>query len=340
MRKATAFVLSVLMLGCTINVFAGIDRESFVDEESYGDFAESGTEIEKNSDVSMEAIVSQNDMVLSDNALSINETVCTDDEELRNSMVVDETENWENNVGESISVNEEIINEADRNAIDEVSQNKIVSENIISENEMQVETEESEKEIVSENVVEVIPEEKSVSKVKIPTNTHVYLDPENLAGRGGIFSDSYEVINYGSTDVAVKIRNINISYGENAEVHGLSSDTVNEKSLTGKKINLNMVWSNKDDTQEKALHITDGEIDEYVIYLKASEYGKNGRLEETCDASRGEFYFTGTLSADERVEWTGDELSICFDYEIVNMESADSETDEVVENILAVEEGN
>ena len=119
--------------------------------------------------------------------------------EVYNDIIPDETEN---SLGQSISVNEEITDRSEWNESESVSQNDTVSENILqTEKELipEAATEESEPQTISENETEIISEKKIISKVKIPTNTHVYLDPENLAGKGGIFSDSYEVINYGNS---------------------------------------------------------------------------------------------------------------------------------------------
>lgn len=335
MYKATAFVLSVLILGCSINASASVDKGN---QATGSDYAESGMLEEKSSTVSMDSIVPQNDTVLSENALSANEVFCIDSKEVYNDIIPDETEN---SLGQSISVNEEITDRSEWNESESVSQNDTVSENILqTEKELipEAATEESEPQTISENETEIISEKKIISKVKIPTNTHVYLDPENLAGKGGIFSDSYEVINYGNIDVAIKIKNINIFYKDEPGIYKFSKDTVNDDNLIAKKINLDMIWSNTDDNKKKALHIVDGETDEYVIYLEASEYDENETLIKPSEASRGEFYFSGTLNAERGVQWNDGEISIHFDYEIINMESWNDKEEKVTENIWALEE--
>lgn len=188
----------------------------------------------------------------------------------------------------------------------------------------------------AEEVLEV--EEESDAKindiynVSFPTGASAHLDPGNLSGKGQIFSDEYKVENYGNTDIAIKIKNIDVHYWLRSEVYELSEEVADAYSGV-KKLNINVVWKNEKENTEEVLKVVEGASDEYVLFLKAAQYDKEGDFVELNEGSVGTFYFTGTLSSDPWIIWEDDKMNIRFDYEIINANTKEGEEDLVKQEI-------
>lgn len=165
-----------------------------------------------------------------------------------------------------------------------------------------------------------VTEKEAFYHVSFPAGSKAYFDPENLSGRGQVFSERYEVINYGNTDIAVKIKNIKVCYRSAEDVYEFVNDEVAADRSGIKKMNINMVWENEAEQTEKVLHVSDGERDETVLILRASVYDGNGEFSGPAEGSTGAFYFTGTINPDPDLVWKDGEITVRFDYEIVNIE--------------------
>lgn len=183
-----------------------------------------------------------------------------------------------------------------------------------------------------DNLRAVSDEDNTVYNVLFPAHARAYLDPGNLSGRGQIFSGEYEIENYGSTDIAIKIKKIEIDLKSSEESYEISETEITDSQPGLKKINVDMVWKNRNRTEEKVLHINNGFPDEYVIWLRASEYDKNGEFVNLDKESSGYFYFTGTLNPNPNIQWEDGEFTVRFSYEIVNasaqenLQEADAQT--------------
>lgn len=158
-----------------------------------------------------------------------------------------------------------------------------------------------------------------IYSVSFPTNTNAMLDPGNLSGRGQIFSERYEVENYGNTDVAIKIRNICVEYGSQEDRYELLQEEVTDQEAGVKKLQINMVWEGGLGDTRKTLSVSEGQRDEWVISLKAAGPNENGET-AAGDQGVGWFYFTGTLNSDPYIQWEEGELLVSFDYEIIAIE--------------------
>lgn len=169
--------------------------------------------------------------------------------------------------------------------------------------------------------------------VSFPTDIHAFLDPGDLSGRGQIFSDRYEVKNYGNTDVVIKIKNIDVYYISTEDIYELSDEEIVDNNSRIKKLNINMVWVNEAEQTEKVLCVSEGVYDECVLSLAASEYNENGEFVDLREGSSGFFYFTGTLNSNPNLIWEDGEVTACFDYEIVKAgnEEEKADTEEVSE---------
>ncbi len=205
------------------------------------------------------------------------------------------------------------------NAVDEVAEKKEAPETEQAVNGE--ETEKSEKdEKTEEDDITNEAEESCIYNVAFPTGTKAFLDPDNLSGRGQIFSDDFKVENYGNTDVAIKIKNIEVYYRSTEDVYEFSEEKVSDHHSHIKKLNVDVVWKNEVEKTERVLNVLEGISDKYVLFLKASKYDENGSFAGPSDGSTGSFYFTGTLNSNPELVWEDGEVQISFDYEIENIE--------------------
>ncbi len=180
-----------------------------------------------------------------------------------------------------------------------------------------------EEEDVSEEDLKTEEEAHELSciyNVSFPTDSRVYLDPDNLSGRGQIFSDEFKVENYGNTDVTIKIKNIEVYYRSTEKVYELSGEEVTDGHPYVKKLNVDIVWKNEEENTEKVLNVIEGISDENVLDLKASKYDEDGNFIELNKGSTGLFYFTGSMNANSALEWNNGDMIVSFDYEIVEAE--------------------
>ncbi len=202
-------------------------------------------------------------------------------------------------------------------------------------------TEEPRNKEIPSGETEELKKPAAVYKVSLPTSTKAYLDPENLSGKGEIFSEEYKVENYGNTDIAIQIKNIEVYYWGTEDIYEFTEDTTDISSekvsadfqIEGfqaedshpagvKRLNVDIVWQNESERSRTVLDVTEGAPEEYVLSLKASSYDGEGNFIELNPGSTGSFYFTGTLDADPGVDWSDGEVTVHFDYEIVSMEPA------------------
>lgn len=163
-------------------------------------------------------------------------------------------------------------------------------------------------------------EVECIYNVAFPTNSKAYLDPENLSGRGQIFSDDFKVENYGNTDIAIKIKNIDVFYRTTEEVYELTETKVSDMTSDVKKINVDVVWKNEIENTERVLNVIEGIHDEYVLVLKASSYDANNNFIGLNEGSIGSFYFTGTVNSNPELSWEDSEVIVSFEYEMIKIE--------------------
>lgn len=196
----------------------------------------------------------------------------------------------------------------------------------------------------SENKQEEIPKEElendCIYNVLFPTNPRAYFDPDNLSGKGQVFSDEFNVENHGNTDIAIKIKNIEVYCRSREEVYELSEESITDEQSNVKKINVNVVWKNKQEDEERILNVAEWDSNEYFLYLKASQYDGEGNYIGLNEGSTGLFYFTGTLNSNPELVWEDGEVTISFDYEIVNVREEMQEQQEERNNQEIQEEQN
>lgn len=179
--------------------------------------------------------------------------------------------------------------------------------------------------------------EDTTYNVSFPANIHAYLDPGNLSGKGQIFSDTYIIENFGNKNLLIKIKNIDINYWSDEYIYEFSQEAVTVQESRVKKLNVNMIWENESENRRKVLNIFDCELDEYVLFLRAAEYNKNGEFVKLNESSKGSFYFTGTLNANPNLVWEDGEITVSFDYEIVSG-GIEDEYDEFSGNVTNIVE--
>lgn len=175
----------------------------------------------------------------------------------------------------------------------------------------------------SEKEQEEDKESNCIYNVSFPTNSKAYLDPENLSGKGQVFSEEFRVENYGNTDVTIKIKSIEVYFRQREEMYELSAGKVTDDYSDIKKLNVDVVWKNKN--TENVLNVVEGVSDEEILFLEAGEFDENGNFIDLKESSIGSFYFTGTLNSNPKLDWEDGEVTISFDYEIVNTEEKNIE---------------
>lgn len=164
-------------------------------------------------------------------------------------------------------------------------------------------------------------------QISLPADSKAYLDPGNLSGRGQIFSDSYKVENYGNTDIAVKIKNIDIYCQSSENIYEFSRDEIAESCPSVKKLQIEIIWKNESEDVETILNVCEDSPDEYVLFLKAANYDDNGEFISLAEGGIGSFCFTGTVNSNPDLIWEDGEITVSFNYEIVNMEKGLENTD-------------
>lgn len=178
----------------------------------------------------------------------------------------------------------------------------------------------SQEEEIAQEPTEEEREQDCIYNVSFPTNSKAYLDPENLSGKGQVFSDEFKIENYGNTDIAIKIKNIEVYYGGAERLCELSEDNSADMRSPVKKIDVDIVWKNEKENAEKTMDVVEGTPDEYVLTLKASAYDEDGNFAGLNDGSAGLFYFTGNLNPDPEFNWDDVDITVSFKYEIVKAE--------------------
>lgn len=342
MHKMLIFALAVAMVGGSINVFADIRDGASYDEvnehvisggdvvvggcalstDDLGEFREDGKmDPNENEKISLDESGEAEGETVSDN----------DQEEQRNKNYV-----VSDNEMDNVSINSVSVNDADINDIISGGQEEATEPDSVSEDEVQVvrpEPEEKKEQRMSDDTV--------ISKVEIPTKVHVDMDIDEVRGEGKIFSEQYDIVNRGNTDIAIKIKNIKFSYKSPQdvyEVNGESNREISEEEhAKTKKIDVDIIWENENEGQRKVLKLTDGKMDEYVLYLKAAKYDKNGKFKGLNAGSKGAFRFVGNLESEPGLEWNDKEISLGIDYEIVNVDEQENreEVDGFIQNALA-----
>lgn len=331
-RKELAFVLLAAILGCSISGRVCLGAEGYAFDLNSGETVSENV-TDKNY-ISWNGTIFEN----TEQSISMNAGMGKNqisDNSLDNVIILGEEENFQkepaSEENESISSNGEMEEAVDEdNLILDISGNDIVLDEKIPETEDQDKVES-----LSENAFEdkeEVEQEHAIIKVEMPIKTCVHMDPENRKGKGQLFSEVYEVVNYSNRDVLIRIKDVSIIYKFKQDLYEFSEKTVADDSSDTKKISLDMVWANKEEKKEKVLNISDGITKADVLCLKAAEYDHDEKFAKLNKGSRGGFYFTGSLNSYLGTRWVDGEISINFDYQVIDMNEDDGDTEEVNAN--------
>lgn len=331
MHKIAVYVLSVAMIGCSVNVSAGMNEQIV-----------SGEDIVAGGQVLSADVLGEPSENVEDEEMGPNESDeigSEGDVETENEVVSDNTQEEHGNEEQVVSENE-----MDDISVNSVSTNDDVNESI-SDGQEENGSEETKTDSVSEEEEKKeqgLQKDVVISKVEIPTKVHVNMDIDEGRGGGEISSERYDIVNHGNRDIAIKIKNIRFSYRAPQDAYEVNGETNKEisaqKDPKTKKINVDIIWENEDESQRKVLKPTDGKMDEYVLYLKAAKYGKNGEFKGLNVGSKGTFRFAGSIESEPGLEWNAQEIALGLDYEIVNMgeqQENREDADGFIQNALA-----
>lgn len=228
----------------------------------------------------------------------------------------EETVSMNGTAEEGISSNSVSVNGNEEMQQDFQEETDAVSVNVSSNTSSNAAPQEKGKESVSAGEKKL--KEKEIIKISIPDKVKIWFDPYKLSGRGGIFSEKYEIANYGNEDIAVKIKSAHMVCSSLEDEYEFIKEGTVDIHSKKKAMHMNMVWVNESEHLEKVLNVSDGQIEEYVIYLKAAEYDKNGKFVKLNEGSKGEFFFEGELNSNPNVEWLDGKISVDYKYEIVS----------------------
>lgn len=176
----------------------------------------------------------------------------------------------------------------------------------------------------------------TIYKVSFPASTAAYLNPENIGEFGQVFSDEFEVKNYGNTDVAIKIKNIGMD-SRSARYFPASAGDAALDDHGESVLDVDIVWENQGMSLRKTLRVADGDTDEYVLFLKAAEYDEGGNFLRLSKGSVGCFYFTGTVKAGEVLNLE-EPLPVSFYYDICNGDEVEILEDGTIQKTETEEE--
>ena len=177
-------------------------------------------------------------------------------------------------------------------------------------------------------------------KVSFPEKLRISLDPKNLLGKGSIYSDEYKIVNYGNSDVVIRIKMTDVFYKSrgNAEENPNTKALDIEESPSVEDLNVKIAWENGKNVK-KSVDASEGE-DVYFLHLKASQYDEKNEFVKLGKGSEMSFRFTGDINGDSDVQWNVDALGLNVSYRIENAKSmenqekvdAHSKNEEISEN--------
>lgn len=240
---------------------------------------------------------------------SSNAEIYDDHDGIEESYIISECDKGDIDVSGEMgaSESENILGEWEASDVDmyEISEENETEEKevTVSSEDADLQSKNKEADLQSEN------KEAAVINVSFPEKIQIYLDPERIQGKGDIYSDEYKIVNHGDTDVIIRIKKTNVFYKKRRKMQGYPE-------VEG--LNVDIVWDNGVKNAERSLVKTEGDTDEYVLYLKASGYNENEDNEAT-------FHFTGTIDEASAVQWDEDNLALQFTYKVESAEKAGQE---------------
>ena len=321
MQKKVVSVLIVMILTCSMNVGASTESETEENvnglvtmQESISDCAiaeESGFQGESGKNISINNVSGNGNPVKvnGEPADQVNDEILTETVLPAPELVTDPLE-------ESVSENLIAAQEKTNEEVDMEENNfKDLDLESVSANEKGQENGDGDEDKDNQKL-----NDKEILKVSMPAKVQAYFDPQNLSGKGEVYSEKYKVVNYGNRDIAIRIKKVNVSYSSDPSLYEFSQEPVENSLSDKKKININMVWDNEEETQKQILNVDEGHIEEYVICLKAAKYDKNGDFVKLDKDSVGIFYFTGSVNSNPDLEWQNGEIGLSFSYQVVSVE--------------------
>ena len=364
MLKKMSVILFGVILSCCISVFASTEEKesvgvvsdnNMVDGSVFLDRAANAPGMDRYDEKEMELAgeikeaesenvsydgVSEREENILDETVSANEVLERTDEMVSTNEVLEETD-------EAVSANEILEGTGEI-----VSANEILEETdeIISEDEIpdkkkpEKKPEKGEGTVSGSHIAEEDPENESkdetVVKVSFPEKLRISLDPKNLLGKGSIYSDEYKIVNYGNSDVVIRIKMTDVFYKSrgNAEENPNTKALDIEESPSVEDLNVKIAWENGKNVK-KSVDASEGE-DVYFLHLKASQYDEKNEFVKLGKGSEMSFRFTGDINGDSDVQWNVDALGLNVSYRIENAKSmenqekvdAHSKNEEISEN--------
>jgi hypothetical protein len=176
-----------------------------------------------------------------------------------------------------------------------------------------------EAENADDEILDVVVPITDVLNVVVPTTVSMTLDPLELSGRGQIYSDIYDIINLGDTDVVLTLTDIQVIFANDSDFEALAQpyDQASQSSL--KAVFLVMDFGR---AEVPPVVLTDTDREGPVsILLNSAQGGTEG-------ISHLYLSFTGNLNENPAVPWVDGDIKIVITYSMENVSSSEEDNEE------------
>jgi hypothetical protein len=146
--------------------------------------------------------------------------------------------------------------------------------------------------------------EEPIINVQIPIDLDFTIDPFELAGRGSVYSEQVEFVNYGDTDVTLTITDVSVLFANRTDFEAVAVPFGEEFVSDKKAICLMLDF---DSPYLNPVSITGEQYAPITLELGASESGK-----ENSHA----LILTGTVNPYPAKEWRDGDVKIHLSYQI------------------------
>lgn len=149
--------------------------------------------------------------------------------------------------------------------------------------------------------------DSEVLNVLVPTRVSIIIDPFGINGKDQIRSDTYEIINYGNSDVTLTFTDIKLSFADNENFEPLANP-VDRNSNSGLKSIFMLLDFGRDDISPAV--ITDFyETNDIIIPMASAKL-------DSAEMSSVHLSFSGSVNELADEEWQDGDVSVTLTYKL------------------------
>jgi len=168
---------------------------------------------------------------------------------------------------------------------------------------------------------------ETILNVVLPTNLPFIIDPLELAERGGIYSDKFEIQNHSNVDVMVTISSIRYMFADNTSFIVLEAPYTDGQVLDEKAIYMAL---RSDDGDIAFTELGTSGVKDFL--LSASNYNEDGQWVSFNEGSCMSFEFIGNVNNIEEKLWDKDDVKISVTYHYRPVRDIFSDEEEITED--------